>query len=158
MQEIIIEIMLTFCAGAMTFSVKRGGSEPMHDLRLSMKFQNHFNERAKLSRRITVEQKIKSLPASHLRALLRNLTLDDRTKNRVEDRTEHRTDDRAEHRTGMDDSTTTRGNEITKSRRKTTKSWRRRLGKKEIKTSRFKRFKQFHAASENEMNTPSFPV
>ena len=135
MQEIIIEIMLTFCVSAMTFSVKRGGSEPMHDLRISMGFQNHFNERAKLSRRITIEQKIKSLPASHLRALLRNL---------AEDRS--------------DDSTTTRSDKITKSRRKTTQSWRRRLGKNEIKTSRFKRFKQFHAASENEMNTPSFPV
>ena len=135
MQEIIIEIMLTFCVSAMTFSVKRGGSEPMHDLRISMGFQNHFNERAKLSRRITIKQKIKSLPASHLRALLRNLT-----------------DDRS------DDSTTTRSDKITKSRRKTTQSWRRRLGKNEIKTSRFKRFKQFHAASENEMNTPLFPV
>ena len=135
MQEIIIEIMLTFCVSAMTFSVKRGGSEPMHDLRISMGFQNHFNERAKLSRRITIEQKIKSLPASHLRALLQHIT---------EDRS--------------DDSTTTRSDEITKSRRKTTKSWRRRLKKNEIKTSRFKRFKQFHAASENEMNTPSFPV
>ena len=135
MQEIIIEIMLTFCVSAMTFSVKRGGSEPMHDLRISMGFQNHFNERVKLSRRITIEQKIKSLPASHLRALLQHIT---------EDRS--------------DDSTTTRSDEITKSRRKTTKSWRRRLKKNEIKTSRFKRFKQFHAASENEMNTPSFPV
>ena len=135
MQEIIIEIMLTFCVSAMTFSVKRGGSEPMHDLRISMGFQNHFNERAKLSRRITIEQKIKSLPASHLRALLRNL---------AEDRS--------------DDSTTTRSDKITKKRRKTTQSWRRRLKKNEIKTSRFKRFKQFHAASENEMNTPSFPV
>ena len=135
MQEIIIEIILTFCVSAMTFSVKRGGSEPMHDLRISMGFQNHFNERAKLSRRITIEQKIKSLPASHLRALLRNL---------AEDRS--------------DDSTTTRSDKITKSRRKTTQSWRRRLKKNEIKTSRFKRFKQFHAASENEINTPSFPV
>lgn len=135
MQEIIIEIMLTVCVGAMTFSVKRGGSEPMHDLRLSMEFQNHFNEHAKLSQRISIKQKIKSLPASHLRALLRNLT-----------------DDRS------DDSTTTRSDKITKSRRKTSKSWRRRLGKNEIKASRFKRFKQFHAASENEMNTPSFPV
>ena len=135
MQEIIIEIMLTFCVSAMTFSVKRGGSEPMHDLRISMGFQNHFNERVKLSRRITIEQKIKSLPASHLRALLQHIT---------EDRS--------------DDSTTTRSDEITKSRRKTTKSWRRRLKKNEIKTSRFKRFKQFHAASENEMNTPLFPV
>ena len=124
MQEIIIEIILTFCVSAMTFSVKRGGSEPMHDLRISMGFQNHFNERAKLSRRITIEQKIKRLPASHLRALLRQLN-EDRGKNRIKDRTEDRTEDRAEDRTGMDDFTTTRGNEITKSRRKTTKSWRR---------------------------------
>ena len=80
MQEIIIEIMLTLCVSAMTFSVKRGGNELMNDLRISMEFQINFNERAKLSRRITVEQKIKNLPASHLRALLRHLT-------------EHRSDD-----------------------------------------------------------------
>ena len=125
MQEIIIEIMLTFCVGAMTFSVKRGGSEPMHDLRLSMEFQNNFNERAKLSRRITVEQKIKSLPASHLRALLRHLT-----KDRNPDLT-----------TEID------YQRIVKSRRKakkSVKSWRRILGENKIKTSRFKRFKQFH--------------
>lgn len=139
MQEIIIEIILTFCVSAMTFSVKRGGSEPMHDLRISMEFKNNFNERAKLSRRITVEQKIKSLPASHLRALLRHLTQD-------------RSDDLTTESDYLG---------IVKSRRKakkSVKSWRRILGENKIKTSRFKRFKQFHAASENEINTPSFPV
>ena len=142
MQEIIIEIMLTFCVGAMTFSVKRGGSEPMHDLRISMGFQNHFNERVKLSRRITIEQKIKSLPAAHLRALLRHLT-------------EDRSDSMATRSDDLEEST------ITKSRRKTKKSmksWRKTWMGNKTKTSRFQRFKQFHGASENEMNTASFPV
>ena len=131
MQEILIEIILTFCVGAMTFSVKRGGSEPYQYQRISMEYQNHFKERAKLSRRITIEQKLSNLSASHIRLLLKHFTEDQQQ-------------------------------ESVKSRRKfktSPKYWRSKFGDNKTKrTSRFNRFKQFHGASENEMNTESYPV
>ena len=124
MQEILIEIILSFFVSSMAFSVKRGGSQPLHDHLLSIGFKNHFNKRAKLSARITIREKISNLSTSRLRFLLKHLTEDNRKKNNR--RESHKSRRRSK-------------NEM--------KFWRRNFGDNKImKSSRFNRFKQFHGA------------
>lgn len=131
MQEILIEIMLSFFVSSMAFSVKRGGSEPLHDHLLSMGFKNHINERAKLSRKITIREKISNISTSRLRLLLKHLTEDHRKKDNEEFLKKDRQESHKSRRKSL--------NEI--------KFWRRNLGDdKIIKASRFNRFRQFHGS------------